>query len=84
LGSALADRHQQAARLAETLELPQFKGRPGWEFTDISGLDLETYEAAIDTPLAGTARALFDLSPPPCRPGWSYPRSTRRPSHIPS
>ena len=26
------------------LELPQFKGRPGWEFTDISGLDLSAYE----------------------------------------
>jgi Fe-S cluster assembly protein SufD len=27
------------------LELPTFKGRPGWEFTDISGLDLAAYEA---------------------------------------
>jgi Fe-S cluster assembly protein SufD len=27
-----------------TLELPQFKGRPGWEFTDISALDLAAYE----------------------------------------
>jgi Fe-S cluster assembly protein SufD len=27
-----------------TVELPQFKGRPGWEFTDISGLDLAAYE----------------------------------------
>jgi Fe-S cluster assembly protein SufD len=26
------------------LELPQFKGRPGWEFTDISGLDLAAYQ----------------------------------------
>jgi Fe-S cluster assembly protein SufD len=26
--------------------LPQFKGRPGWEFTDLSGLDLDAYEAA--------------------------------------
>ncbi len=25
------------------LDLPQFKGRPGWEFTDISGLDLASY-----------------------------------------
>ena len=25
-------------------ELPTFKGRPGWEFTDISGLDLAAYE----------------------------------------
>ena len=26
------------------MELPTFKGRPGWEFTDISGLDLAAYE----------------------------------------
>ena len=29
------------------LELPTFKGRPGWEFTDISGLDLAAYERAL-------------------------------------
>ncbi len=26
------------------VELPQFKGRPGWEFTDISALDLAAYQ----------------------------------------
>jgi Fe-S cluster assembly protein SufD len=26
--------------------LPEFKGRPGWEFTDLTGLDLGAYEAA--------------------------------------
>ena len=26
------------------IDLPTFKGRPGWEFTDISGLDLAAYE----------------------------------------
>jgi Fe-S cluster assembly protein SufD len=39
----LAARRERAARLSGTLELPQFKGRPGWEFTDISGLDLSAY-----------------------------------------
>jgi Fe-S cluster assembly protein SufD len=29
---------------SSTIELPQFKGRPGWEFTDLSGLDLPAYE----------------------------------------
>jgi Fe-S cluster assembly protein SufD len=29
---------------APTVDLPQFKGRPGWEFTDISELDLAGYE----------------------------------------
>jgi Fe-S cluster assembly protein SufD len=27
-----------------SVELPTFKGRPGWEFTDISGLNLAAYE----------------------------------------
>jgi Fe-S cluster assembly protein SufD len=34
--------------LASTLELPTFKGRPGWEFTDLSGLDLDAYPPAKD------------------------------------
>jgi Fe-S cluster assembly protein SufD len=29
---------------SSTIELPQFKGRPGWEFTDLSGLDLPAYQ----------------------------------------
>jgi Fe-S cluster assembly protein SufD len=32
------------------LELPTFKGRPGWEFTDISGLDLARYERVAPEP----------------------------------
>jgi Fe-S cluster assembly protein SufD len=39
-------RRERAVALSETLELPQFKGQPGWEFTDISGLDLESYGPA--------------------------------------
>jgi Fe-S cluster assembly protein SufD len=31
---------------APTLELPTFKGRPGWEFTDLSDLDLGAYTPA--------------------------------------
>jgi Fe-S cluster assembly protein SufD len=42
----LAERRERAAELAETLELPQFKGRPGWEFTDLSDLDLTAYGQA--------------------------------------
>jgi Fe-S cluster assembly protein SufD len=30
--------------LASAVELPTFKGRPGWEFTDISELNLAAYE----------------------------------------
>jgi Fe-S cluster assembly protein SufD len=32
------------------VQLPQFKGRPGWEFTDISGLDLAAYERVAEEP----------------------------------
>jgi Fe-S cluster assembly protein SufD len=39
----LADRREHAAARSATLDLPQFKGRPGWEFTDISTLDLAGY-----------------------------------------
>ncbi|HTU27935.1 MAG TPA: Fe-S cluster assembly protein SufD [Solirubrobacteraceae bacterium] len=31
---------------SSAIELPTFKGRPGWEFTDLSGLDLEAYTPA--------------------------------------
>jgi Fe-S cluster assembly protein SufD len=45
---------------ADTLALPQFKGRPGWEFTDISDLDLAAYERA-EADDAGGAEPLFKL-----------------------
>lgn len=54
---------------SSVLELPSFKGRPGWEFTDVSSLDLDQYElvspamAALGSPSpAGTG--LWDLSAP--------------------
>jgi Fe-S cluster assembly protein SufD len=44
-------------------ELPQFKGRPGWEFTDISGLDLAAYQpvTAPAPEAAHAAEALFGV-----------------------
>jgi len=42
-----------------TLELPQYKGRPGWEFTDISGLDLGAYEPVAADPATTPAAPLF-------------------------
>jgi len=48
---------------APTVELPTFKGRPGWEFTDISELDLAAYEpVTADEP--ATATPLFELPEP--------------------
>jgi Fe-S cluster assembly protein SufD len=46
-----------ARELAETLELPQFKGKPGWEFTDISNLELSAYASANGGTQAGTVHA---------------------------
>jgi Fe-S cluster assembly protein SufD len=62
LGSFLAERKRRAAELSNTLELPSFKGRPGWEFTDISGLDIEKYEpTSANGHESGTADGLFSL-----------------------
>ncbi len=41
--AALAERRERAVARAGSLQLPSFKGRPGWEFTDLSGLELDGY-----------------------------------------
>jgi len=43
--------------------LPEFKGRPGWEFTDLTGLDLDSFEPA--PPASQGARPLFEDAPVP-------------------
>ncbi len=47
----------------EALELPQFKGRPGWEFTDLSGFDLTGYApvSGPDGDETAPAAPLFEL-----------------------
>ena len=59
--SWLAERRSRAATLAASLDLPQYKGRAGWEFTDISALDLAAYAPATagDAGAAARAEALF-------------------------
>jgi hypothetical protein len=49
--------------LASTIDLPSFKGRPGWEFTDISKLDLAAYERALPE-RDGGYEPLWDLETP--------------------
>jgi Fe-S cluster assembly protein SufD len=51
------------------IDLPTFKGRPGWEFTDISGLDLAAYErvgadGAAGAEAAAGAEFLWELPEP--------------------
>jgi Fe-S cluster assembly protein SufD len=52
----LTARRERAEGLSQTLQLPQFKGKPGWEFTDISSLDLGSY-APAGAPQNGDASA---------------------------
>jgi Fe-S cluster assembly protein SufD len=49
--------------LASALDLPTFKGRPGWEFTDVSRLDIDAYELMPTHPALGSDApgALWDL-----------------------
>jgi Fe-S cluster assembly protein SufD len=49
----LSERRQRGASLAQSLPLPDHKSK-GWEFTDLSGLDLDAYEAAgADAEISG-------------------------------
>jgi Fe-S cluster assembly protein SufD len=52
----LTARRERAAGLSHALQLPQFKGKPGWEFTDLSSLDLGSY-APAGAPRNGDASA---------------------------
>jgi Fe-S cluster assembly protein SufD len=47
--------------LAEVLDLPTFKGRPGWEFTDLSRLDLSAFAPVDGGSLAAVPESLFEL-----------------------
>jgi Fe-S cluster assembly protein SufD len=44
---------------APTVSMPQYKGRAGWEFTDISTLDLAAYPPAAPDPHTDTELELF-------------------------
>ena len=55
------------------LELPTFKGRPGWEFTDISGLDLAAYERVGPDPADAKAVA---------EPLWQLPDADELPDGV--
>jgi Fe-S cluster assembly protein SufD len=57
----LAARRERAAGLRETLGLPQFKGRPGWEFTDLSTLDLDELRSPAPDEAVASPEPLFAL-----------------------
>jgi Fe-S cluster assembly protein SufD len=60
----LTERRKRASRLSETLELPQYKGKPGWEFTDISSLDLSAYGPVPENGAAPADQATAPLFGP--------------------
>ena len=51
--------------MASAVELPTFKGRPGWEFTDISELNLAAYEPVRGSEELAGATAAEPLFDPP-------------------
>lgn len=61
----LAALRSGAAEELPTLSLPTFRGTPGWEFTEIPELDLDTYPqaAAGDASVAESAELIFDHLP---------------------
>jgi Fe-S cluster assembly protein SufD len=61
----LAANRSAAAEDLPTLEIPQFRGTPGWEFTEIPELDLDAYPTAQggDATTAETAPQVFDHLP---------------------
>ena len=57
----LAARRERAASLRDGLELPQFKGTTGWEFTDLGSFDLSRFGAAPSTADLTLPDLLFDV-----------------------
>jgi Fe-S cluster assembly protein SufD len=53
--TSLSARRERAATALASLEMPAFRGAPGWEFTPIDKLDLDAYEPAP----GGTGADLF-------------------------
>ncbi len=50
--------------MASAVELPTFKGRAGWEFTDISALNLAAYRPVAAQDGVAGAKPLFELPQP--------------------
>jgi Fe-S cluster assembly protein SufD len=56
--ATLAERRSTAATVLADVEMPAFRGIPGWEFTPIDKLDLEAYPPAP----GGTAESTFGFA----------------------
>jgi Fe-S cluster assembly protein SufD len=60
----LAARRSRAASLASSLELPSFKGTPGWEFTSLEKLDLGAFTPPADGDASAVERVQTLLEAP--------------------
>ncbi len=69
----LVERRREGASLAQELALPDPKAK-GWEFTDLSGLDLDAY-----APAPGSAAIGEDGAPRGCGPTRRHERSGSHP-----
>ncbi len=67
---------------SQALELPQFKGRAGWEFTDISGLDLASYAPVAGPEDAEAADELFSIPAGELPPGVVVTSIAEAPSEL--
>jgi len=57
----LAERRAAAGKRALELGLPEFKGRPGWEFTDLTGLELDAYTPSNGGGTAAAAERVEEI-----------------------
>jgi len=57
----LSERRRQGASLAQSLPLPDHKSK-GWEFTDLSGLELDSYEPTGIDAIVGSSEGATVLS----------------------
>ena len=55
----LAERRARGAAAASALPVPQFRGTPGWEFTPIDAIDLDSFVAVPAGDIASVAEPVF-------------------------
>ena len=57
----LAERRARGAAAASALPVPQFRGTPGWEFTPIDAIDLDSFVAVAAGDIATVAEPVFSF-----------------------
>jgi len=56
----LTARRERAVNLKDALPLPSFRGNPGWEFTSLKNLDLDSYAAPETADVDAAGLAVFE------------------------